>query len=242
MERLTSASGTFVHVSLHTFGTEPPVSKRQSPYEIRYGRPPSLRHLRRFGVLCFAKVHTQIGPLQARAERCIFLGYSNANSSYLCGTWRKDDRVKRNEGYRFVVIESRAVKFHEDVTISNIEDLRPDRRGTFVEFDNYLRLGDFESPDSEGGQPVDPSHGLQPAREGISAPDFEVDSGSDDDKDGSPVAPPSKRQRLDGEIANSDKHASTPKVTELDFRSLPTQQRNDAIEEWITKPARNPKK
>jgi len=55
----------------------------------------------------FSKVHTQVGPLQARAERCIFLGYSTANSAYLCGTWRKHDAVKRNGGYRFVLIESR---------------------------------------------------------------------------------------------------------------------------------------
>ena len=187
-------------------------------------------------------MHTQIGPLEARAERCIFLGYSNANSSYLCGTWRRDDRVKRNGGYRFCLVESRAVKFHEDVTISNIDDLRPDRNGTFVKYDDYLRLGDFESPEPEGGPPVHPTADLQPGRQGIGAPDFEVDSGSDDDKDGPRSAPPSKRRRREVEIANNDESAPAHDYPKHDFRSLPTQQRKDAVEDFILKPHLNPGK
>ena len=85
-----------------------------------------------------------------------------------------------------------------------MDDLRPDRRGTYVEFDSYLRDGDFVTFDSDGGPPAQ-TQGLQPGdQQGIGAPDqSEGGVSSDDDEDGTHSAPPSKRPRHDVGIPNS---------------------------------------
>ena len=56
-------------------------------------------------------------------ERGVFLGYS-LSGAFLVGVWRKDDRLKRNDGYRFIDIITENCKFDEDRLVSNIDDLR----------------------------------------------------------------------------------------------------------------------
>ena len=73
------------------------------PKEIWSGRKPDLKHLRVFG--CVAYAHVSQGKLDARAKKCMFIGYPNGVKSYKL--WYK-------EGYVSRVMISRDVTFRED--------------------------------------------------------------------------------------------------------------------------------
>jgi hypothetical protein len=57
--------------------------KNKTPYEMWYGHIPSMRHLRVFGSTCYALIpKEQRSKLDARSQKCIFLGYSNTTKGY----------------------------------------------------------------------------------------------------------------------------------------------------------------
>jgi hypothetical protein len=52
--------------------------KNKTSYEMWYGHIPSVRHLRVFGSTCFSLIPKEKRTkLDARSQKCIFLGYSN---------------------------------------------------------------------------------------------------------------------------------------------------------------------
>lgn len=53
-----------------------PVLNNKSPHEMLFGKQPAYQHLRVFGCLCYASVHTP-DKLAPKAIKCCFLGYSN---------------------------------------------------------------------------------------------------------------------------------------------------------------------
>ncbi|MAG85871.1 MAG: hypothetical protein CMB97_00435 [Flavobacteriaceae bacterium] len=69
------------------------------------------------------------------------MGFSHRNSSYLIGLWRKHSTL----GWQFKVIENKSVKFVENIIISNLEQLRPDRAGIWVPNSTLDRLGGHNS-------------------------------------------------------------------------------------------------
>ena len=81
-----------------------------SPYEVRYGRRPDLRHLRPFGVRAFVRVHTHITKVQPRADRGIMLGYGESVSS------KKGWRIYLPASSR--VVTTTAATFHVDLPSS----------------------------------------------------------------------------------------------------------------------------
>jgi hypothetical protein len=63
------------------------------PYEMWYGRIPSVRHLRVFGSTYYALIpKEQRNKLDARSHKCIFLGYTNTTKAY-----RLYDEVNKND-------------------------------------------------------------------------------------------------------------------------------------------------
>ncbi|KAJ0493280.1 putative RNA-directed DNA polymerase [Helianthus annuus] len=76
----------------------------RSPYELLFGFEPSLSHLKIFGCLCFFTVLNNPDKLDQRAEKCIFMGYSNLKKGYK--VWSLDQK-------KFIF--SRDVSFHENV-------------------------------------------------------------------------------------------------------------------------------
>lgn len=76
----------------------------KTPYEIMFGFKPHVKHLRLFGCLCFSTVLNNSDKLSSKAEKCVFLGYSNQKKGYKL--WSLDNKV---------VIFSRDVKFYETV-------------------------------------------------------------------------------------------------------------------------------
>ena len=52
-----------------------------SPYEVRHGSLPDLRHLCPFGIAAFVKIKEHITKVISRARQGIMLGYGHAVSS-----------------------------------------------------------------------------------------------------------------------------------------------------------------
>ena len=99
---------------------------KETPFLKRFHRQASIRHLRRFGCLCFAKIHTAVeSKLAPRYETGVFLGFARESSSYLVGLFRHCGKTVGGE-LAFTVIENRSVKFFEDVLVSDIQMLKPD--------------------------------------------------------------------------------------------------------------------
>jgi hypothetical protein len=77
--------------------------KLKSPYEVLHGKTPNLAHLRVFGCTCYVQVpEEKRRKLDARAVKCLFLGYSSSSKAYI---------VQQVKGGR--IYTSRDVKFLE---------------------------------------------------------------------------------------------------------------------------------
>ena len=111
----------------HIFNRVQRRSNQESAYAKRFHRQASLKYSRRFGCLCFGKIHVEankeFGKLNDKFEQGVFLGFSRESSSYLIGVWRKDDRC--SDGWKFTVIENKSVKFFEDCMVTDLEAIKP---------------------------------------------------------------------------------------------------------------------
>ena len=69
-----------------------------SPLEKLFGYKPNYKHLRIFGCTCYIlKATSEYSKLDAKAARCIFLGYSENQKGYRCYDWdAKKIRISRN--------------------------------------------------------------------------------------------------------------------------------------------------
>ncbi|CAM8994640.1 unnamed protein product [Rhodiola kirilowii] len=74
----------------------------KTPFEMWFGRKPSLSHLRPFG--CTAYAHASQGKLQPRALMCVMLGYPEGTKGYKL-------LLIQSNGYKVIV--SRSVTFNE---------------------------------------------------------------------------------------------------------------------------------
>ena len=129
----------------------PRKSNKGTPYCERLGRDASTTYFRRFGCLAYSKIHTEVGKLDMKWERGIFLGYSNLNSTYLIGVWRSNKNCA--SGVRFTVVENRVAKFDEDIIIGNIDDLQKFSTGTVVPFSLPSSLCDSFAPTDDSVAP-----------------------------------------------------------------------------------------
>jgi hypothetical protein len=61
------------------------VNSDKTPYELWYGKPPTVKHFRVFGSKCFIKNNDEkLGKFEPRADEGIFLGYSSRSKAYKC--------------------------------------------------------------------------------------------------------------------------------------------------------------
>ena len=88
---------------------------RKSPYFLRYGREPGVKHLRRFGSKCWFKIQRR-KKLGQKYKLGVFLGYAEVCPSYLVGYY--------TDAGRFQVAMSADVKFDEDDLVSSLDALK----------------------------------------------------------------------------------------------------------------------
>ena len=61
------------------------VNSDKTPYELRYGKLPTIKHFKVFGRKCFIKnIDEKLGKFEPRADEGIFLGYSSRSNGYKC--------------------------------------------------------------------------------------------------------------------------------------------------------------
>jgi hypothetical protein len=102
----------------------------KTPYDLVHGFPPNLEHLRNFGCLCFAVIPNMSDKFASRAQKCVFLGYSNSKKGY---------RLLNLDTKQCFV--SRDVKFYENIFPYNMQD---ETRGDSVTGNlNTLNFFDF---------------------------------------------------------------------------------------------------
>lgn len=59
--------------------------KIKAPLEVLYNKPLNLSHLKVFGCLCYVHIPSKkYDKNDPKAERCVFLGYSNVSKGYKC--------------------------------------------------------------------------------------------------------------------------------------------------------------
>lgn len=57
----------------------------KSPYELMFGEKPSIKHLRVFGYICYVHIlDSQRSKLDAKARKCIFVGYDERKKGWKC--------------------------------------------------------------------------------------------------------------------------------------------------------------
>jgi transposase InsO family protein/adenylate kinase family enzyme len=117
--------------------------KNKTPYEMWYGHIPSVRHLRVFGSTCYALIpKEQRSKLDARSQKCIFLGYSNTTKGY---------RLYDETNKKFIL--SRDVIFLESTKKDEIVERQLDHLDRFTRVKTYHEFDD-EIPHLEGGIPI----------------------------------------------------------------------------------------
>jgi transposase InsO family protein len=115
----------------------------KTPYEMWYGHIPSVRHLRVFGSTCYALIPKEKrNKLDARSQKCIFLGYSNTTKAY-----HLYDEVNK----KFIL--SRDVIFLESSKNDKIVERQLDHLDRFTHVKTYHEFDD-EIPHLEGGIPI----------------------------------------------------------------------------------------
>ena len=61
------------------------VNSDKTPYELWYGKSPTVKHFKVFGSRCFIKNNDEkLGKFEPRSDEGIFLGYSSSSKAFTC--------------------------------------------------------------------------------------------------------------------------------------------------------------
>ena len=95
------------------------VNNDQTPYELWYGKPPTVKHFRFFGRKCFIKrIDENLGKFEPRADKAILLGYSSRSKGYKSSKKRLQKIVECID----VVIDEACINLEETKDDDNEED------------------------------------------------------------------------------------------------------------------------
>ena len=86
--------------------------RQKSPYFLRYGREPGLNHIRKFGCMCWMRVH-QRRKMGDQYRAAVFLGYDSESPAYMVGYATKNGAM--------AVAVCSDVKFDENRTVSDLK-------------------------------------------------------------------------------------------------------------------------
>ena len=71
------------------------VNSKKTPYELWYGRIPSVKYFKFFGSKCYIKnLDKDLGKFDARSDEVIFLGYASNKKAYRCYNLRLQKNVE----------------------------------------------------------------------------------------------------------------------------------------------------
>ncbi|CAD7975263.1 unnamed protein product, partial [Amoebophrya sp. A120] len=104
--------------------------EKEAPYKMRFQRNAATNYFRRFGSLCYYKVHVRT-KMEPKYRMGCFVGYGEQNSTYRVAHYSKDGALVVSECYAVKFDESKTIKNMN--SIKNIDDLDPlDLPGEFT--------------------------------------------------------------------------------------------------------------
>jgi transposase InsO family protein len=72
-----------IHTTVHILNKHLRPHSDNTPYELLYGRPASIKHFKLFGSKCYIKNNNEnLGKYDERADEDIFLGYDTNSKGY----------------------------------------------------------------------------------------------------------------------------------------------------------------
>ena len=94
-------------------------NSNKTPYELWFGRVPSVKYFKVFGSKCYIKrLNENIGKIDARSDEGIFLGYASTKKAYICFNLRLHKIIESTD---VKVDDLKTKKFKHQVSILNDE-------------------------------------------------------------------------------------------------------------------------
>ena len=98
------------------------VNSEKTPYELWYGRTPSVKYFKVFGRKCYIKnLHKDLGKFDARSDEGIFLGYASNKKAYRCYNLRLH-KIVESADVKIDDLKTQKIKHQKSTSDSESED------------------------------------------------------------------------------------------------------------------------
>ena len=97
-------------------------NKNNTPYELGFGRAPSVKYFKVFGSKCYIKrLDENLGKFDARSDQGIFLGYYSTKTPYRCYNFRLH-KIVESVDVKVDELKTKNFKHQENILDSESED------------------------------------------------------------------------------------------------------------------------
>ena len=97
------------------------INSNKTPYELWYGKAPSVKYFKVFGSRCYIKkLDEKLGKFDTRSDEGIFLGYSSTKKAYKCYNLRLH-KIVESEDVIADDLKTKKVK-HQKITLDNEDE------------------------------------------------------------------------------------------------------------------------
>ena len=97
------------------------INRNKNPYELWYGKAPSVKYFKVFGSRCYIKkLDEKLGKFDARSDEGIFLGYASIKKAYICYNLRLH-KIVESADVTVDDLKTKKVK-HQKITLDNEDE------------------------------------------------------------------------------------------------------------------------
>ena len=108
------------------------INSNKTPYELWFGRSPSVKYFRVFGSKCYIKrLDENLKNFDARSDGGIFLGYASTKKAYICYNLRLHNIVESTD-VKVDDLKTTKIK-HQETILDNEDEDDEELVGTQVE-------------------------------------------------------------------------------------------------------------
>ena len=108
------------------------INGNKTPYELWYGKAPSMKYFKVFGSRCYIKkLDEKLGKFDAISDEGIFIGYSSSKKAYRCYNLRLH-KIVESADVTVDDLKTKKVK-HQKITLDNEDEEDEESVGVQVE-------------------------------------------------------------------------------------------------------------